>query len=138
MIILRALGTIAVTAQGRMANVTTNKILCVDLHMFLKMLCHTYRSDQVNRTVAIRLMFETAAAGRMEASELLYAQEKGYGRKLKRGGTGAAGSSFYASDTNKDDDDDEFSSKAAPALDVVQFRAGEKARHFALLLFALP
>jgi hypothetical protein len=124
-VVLRALAAVTVTAQGRMAHVDTNKVKCVDLHMFLKMMCHTYRSDQVNRTSAIRLMFETAASGRTDAGQLLYAQERGYGRKLHRKSSstsGAAGASFYSSD-QPGDDDDEFSGKAAPSLDIVQFRA---------------
>jgi hypothetical protein len=121
-VVLRALGAVTVTAQGRMANIDTNKIKCVDLHMFMKMLCHTYRSDQVNRTSAIRLMFETAAAGRTAPGQLLFAMERGYGRKMKRGGAEGA-SSFFDASGGGNDSDDEFSAKAAPSLDVVQFRA---------------
>ena len=84
-VIMRALKAVMITAQGRMPNIFTNKTKCVDLHMLLNLLMHTYRSEQANRTSALRLMFEAAAAGRTTPQALMYAMERGYGRKGKRG-----------------------------------------------------
>ena len=130
-VVLRALKAIAITAQGRMPNVFSNKVMCVDLHLFLKLLLHTYRSDQTNRVAAVRLCFESAAAGRTSQQALLYAQQRGYGRKVYRAGAsgstaGAAGASFYSQvKTEKRghrDDEDEGPAKAPP-LDILQFQA---------------
>lgn len=109
-ILLRALSAVTITAQGRMPNIHTNKIKCVDMHLFMKLLLHTYRADQVNRRAVFRLMFETAASNRLSDEALLYAQEKGFGRKLTRsktgGSGGAAGASFYQMDNDGDEDDE--------------------------------
>ena len=108
-VILRALSAVTITAQCRMPNVNTNKIKCVDLHMLLNLLMHTYRSEQVNRTSALRLMFETAAAGRTTPQALMYAMERGYGRQRKGGGG--------------EEEEEEVLHRTPPCLDYLSFKS---------------
>ena len=126
-VVLRALNAVCITALGRVpAEIHTNKVLCVDLHTLLNLLQHTYRAEQTNRTSALRLMFEAAAAGRTSPQALQYAMEKGYGRKLNRLGTGsgaAAGASFYAKNSVLDEDEEDPLHKTPPPLDFLQFKA---------------
>jgi len=102
---LRAVSACLITAQGRLPYVTSNSIKCIDMHLLVKLFMHTYRAEQALRKGVVRLMFETAAAGRCSDEALLYAQEKGYGRRIRKGGDGsggAAGASFYSGGSEDD------------------------------------
>lgn len=60
--VLDATKAIAVSCEGRLSDHDPSST-CVDLFLFLRILLHSFKEEQVNRRAAVRLMFETAATG---------------------------------------------------------------------------
>ena len=60
--VLDATKAISVSCEGRLPNHEPSST-CVDLFLFLRILLHSFKEEQVNRRAAVRLMFETAATG---------------------------------------------------------------------------
>lgn len=60
--VLDATRAISVSCEGRLQDLDPSST-CVDLFLFLRILLHSFKEEQVNRRAAVRLMFETAATG---------------------------------------------------------------------------
>lgn len=60
--VLDATKAISVACEGRLQDQDPSST-CVDLFLFLRILLHSFKEEQVNRRAAVRLMFETAATG---------------------------------------------------------------------------
>lgn len=60
--VLDATKAISVSCEGRLPEHDPSST-CVDLFLFLRILLHSFKEEQVNRRAAVRLMFETAATG---------------------------------------------------------------------------
>ncbi len=60
--VLDATKAISVSCEGRLPGKEPSST-CVDLFLFLRILLHSFKEEQVNRRAAVRLMFETAATG---------------------------------------------------------------------------
>lgn len=60
--VLDATKAISVSCEGRLPEQDPSTT-CVDLFLFLRILLHSFKEEQVNRRAAVRLMFETAATG---------------------------------------------------------------------------
>ncbi|CAM9126445.1 unnamed protein product [Ectocarpus sp. 12 AP-2014] len=60
--VLDATKAISVSCEGRLTDQDPSST-CVDLFLFLRILLHSFREEQVNRRAAVRLMFETASTG---------------------------------------------------------------------------
>lgn len=60
--VLDAAKAISVSCEGRLPEQDPSST-CVDLFLFLRILLHSFKEEQVNRRAAVRLMFETAATG---------------------------------------------------------------------------
>lgn len=60
--VLDATKAISVSCEGRLLEQDPSST-CVDLFLFLRILLHSFKEEQVNRRAAVRLMFETAATG---------------------------------------------------------------------------
>ena len=60
--VLDATKAISVSCEGRLPEQDPSSS-CVDLFLFLRILLHSFKEEQVNRRAAVRLMFETAATG---------------------------------------------------------------------------
>lgn len=60
--VLDATKAIAVSCEGRLPDQDPS-FTCVDLFLFLRIMLHSFKEEQVNRRAAVRLMFETAATG---------------------------------------------------------------------------
>ncbi|CAM9137473.1 unnamed protein product, partial [Hapterophycus canaliculatus] len=60
--VLDATKAIAMSCEGRFPGQDPS-LTCVDLFLFLRILLHSFKEEQVNRRAAVRLMFETAATG---------------------------------------------------------------------------
>ncbi|CAM9861181.1 unnamed protein product [Scytosiphon promiscuus] len=60
--VLDATKAITVSCEGRLPDQDSSST-CVDLFLFLRILLHSFKEEQVNRRAAVRLMFETAATG---------------------------------------------------------------------------
>lgn len=60
--VLDATKAISVSCEGRLPEQDPSST-CVDLFLFLRILLHSFKEEQVNRRAAVRLMFETAATG---------------------------------------------------------------------------
>ncbi|CBJ49037.1 conserved unknown protein [Ectocarpus siliculosus] len=60
--VLDATRAISVSCEGRLTDQDPSST-CVDLFLFLRILLHSFKEEQVNRRAAVRLMFETASTG---------------------------------------------------------------------------
>lgn len=60
--VLEATKAISVSCDGRLPKQNPTST-CVDLFLFLRIMLHSFKEEQVNRRAAVRLMFETAATG---------------------------------------------------------------------------
>ncbi|CAM9501167.1 unnamed protein product, partial [Laminaria digitata] len=60
--VLDAARAISVSCEGRLRGQDPSST-CVDLFLFLRIMLHSFKEEQVNRRAAVRLMFETAATG---------------------------------------------------------------------------
>lgn len=60
--VLDAAKAISVSCEGRLPGQDPPST-CVDLFLFLRIMLHSFKEEQVNRRAAVRLMFETAATG---------------------------------------------------------------------------
>lgn len=60
--VLDATKAISVSCEGRLPDQDPS-LTCVDLFLFLRIMLHSFKEEQVNRRAAVRLMFETAATG---------------------------------------------------------------------------
>ena len=69
--VLDATRAIAVSCEGRLPGQDPSST-CVDLFLFLRIMLHSFKEEQVNRRAAVRLMFETAATGVLTDSTPIY------------------------------------------------------------------
>ncbi|CAN0459687.1 unnamed protein product, partial [Ascophyllum nodosum] len=60
--VLEATKAISVSCEGRLPDQDPFST-CVDLFLFLRIMLHSFKEEQVNRRAAVRLMFETATTG---------------------------------------------------------------------------
>lgn len=71
--VLEATKAISVSCQGRLYDQEDPRSsTCVDLFLFLRILLHSFKEEQVNRRAAVRLMFETAATGVLTDGNPIY------------------------------------------------------------------
>lgn len=71
--VLEATKAISVSCQGRLYDQEDPRLsTCVDLFLFLRILLHSFKEEQVNRRAAVRLMFETAATGILTDGNPIY------------------------------------------------------------------
>lgn len=69
--VLDAARAISVSCEGRLPGQDPSST-CVDLFLFLRIMLHSFKEEQVNRRAAVRLMFETAATGVLTDSTPIY------------------------------------------------------------------
>lgn len=71
--VLEATKVISVSCKGRLSDQEDSRSsTCVDLFLFLRVLLHSFKEEQVNRRAAVRLMFETAATGVLTDGNPIY------------------------------------------------------------------
>ncbi|CAM9108122.1 unnamed protein product [Discosporangium mesarthrocarpum] len=71
--VLEATKAIAVSCEGRLPGQPPHA-KCLDLFLFLRIMLHSYKEEQVNRRAAVRLMFETAATGVLTEGAPIYGE----------------------------------------------------------------
>ncbi|CAM9714388.1 unnamed protein product [Chrysoparadoxa australica] len=71
--VLQAIQAVKVSCDGRLPSEDPSAC-CLDLFLYVRIMLHSYKEEQVNRRAAVRLMFETAATGILTDSTPIYGE----------------------------------------------------------------